>query len=181
MTNEKRPLEVGEYVYVHNGKGVCTGAGRITSITNGVARYRKGPGLYGRTKVTNLERHALSDHWREIEFNRDTARMVADAAESFTRGIVGLSGTGASVGGSGERMFSKKEQKVWYGHDGAVECIAYMVGAILAYARHTNQVLPDDVLWIRDYQDADSMWEQYRTSAALGAAYVDSYINHYGT
>lgn len=108
----------------------------------------------------------------QIHFNRDTARKVASAAEEFTNGIVGLSGTGASVGGSGERMFSKGTQKVWYGENGAKECVAYMVGAVLAYARATNPVLPEDILWIREYQDEYSPEEEYRNAEKEGAEYV---------
>jgi len=58
-------IKAGDYVFVHNAKGVCTGAGRVTSITDGVARYNKGPGLYGMCKVEKLERHPQSDQWNK--------------------------------------------------------------------------------------------------------------------
>lgn len=64
MTQE---IKVGDYVFVHNARGVCTGAGKVTSITDGVARYRKGPGLYGKRKVDRLERHPHSDQWSREE------------------------------------------------------------------------------------------------------------------
>lgn len=60
MTN---PVKVGDYVFVYNARGVCTGAGKVTSIRDGVARYRRGPGLYGQRKVNLLERHPQSDNW----------------------------------------------------------------------------------------------------------------------
>lgn len=60
-----KPIKVGDYVYVHNARGVCTGAGKVLSIQDGVARYKRGPGLYGQRQVAKLERHPQSDNWNK--------------------------------------------------------------------------------------------------------------------
>lgn len=112
----------------------------------------------------------------DVKFTKQMVRKLADQVEEFTGGTFGLSGTGLDQG-NGVRYFSKHDQKVWLGPEGAREASAYLIGGALEYAKNGNGEIPDDMLWLRDVQDAYSPKQRYRNWEEQGRERARFYLN----
>lgn len=112
----------------------------------------------------------------DVKFTKGMMRKLADQVEQFTGGTFGLSGTGADLG-NGVRYIDKHTHTVWFGSDGAREASAYLIGGALEYAKSGKGEIPDDMLWVRDVQDAYSPKQRFRNWEEKGRERARFYLN----
>lgn len=112
----------------------------------------------------------------DVRFTKDMVRKLATQVEEFTGGTFGLSGTGMDQG-NGVRYMDKHTHKVWFGPNGAREASAYLIGGALEYAKNGKGEIPDDMVWMRDVQDAYLPRQRFRNWEEQGRERARFYLS----
>jgi hypothetical protein len=111
----------------------------------------------------------VSRRTAEVRFNDKTVEDVAQAASWFTTGVVGLE----VIGTDGfRRVYRLKGDVLCAGSTAPHQACAYLIGAMLGWARITGAEIPEEMApFLQDVQSAhrDGLTSRYADQEAAGA------------